>query len=819
MAIKLILDASIPQLEEPGFFQFFSTRKLAEEVDPADANGHYHVFADEPTRTVMLRPQQLDSSWLNTPQQMDSIVRLYDSAHPGEYTLVANPSDVTSQAIFEAPVFGNNANPYIWHVPVGPADSFPGGMMAPGAPPSLVGYSTSADATATDGLVRIPVPIYEPLVSVPFADDTVTPVQVGDTTDGKFIGGSNQRLPANAGLFFRWFHPASMQGFPCTYEFYIGQFKVRIMDVVVEVFRDTSEGGDRTAWKKVGGGPMYSVGDFSSRGVRRASVVGMAPPQTEPDSDRNLLWLPYRRNQILLLSSAGKFLLLQVNGKGKRLADDSDWDIVREDTLLVWVRTPAPGRFQVQRLKYPTGATLNSPTVTLDYTPASPPTITLAEDSDHGSTISATRSQPPSYSLPVNDADDCPAPTTTGTDQRREYGIVLDLASSSDRRWTPFFYGFTVTAPRTYISSLATPADVLDESPGEAVLSVQLTAGMRPGEGRMVAKVNDPSPYDLAPFYYRCAFPIQVDESGTKLFTGITEPTEVSPLKETAAPRSLTFSALDRWKQLADTYLRDQRDWTTYGHIDVVKFVCEQAGVDCTSAEFPAGYVAGTINTVNSALGGTEQTVAQQTKDVEPGWKPRTEDTAASYIQRVAELYSGWAVGFRLDGTFYYLPRDYYTAITATFAANHTGSAPYFYGAPTFTTLEPEANVILVRAGNAQDGQMIASSLWVDWQSIRNPAAVNYLGRWRAEVVTVGGTFTCTQLNWIARKVWEQTRRRRLTVTFDADFVTGLKVGQVCTLGSYGNYRITGFSVELTKTGFHRASYEGELVETGVEVV
>jgi hypothetical protein len=310
---------------------------------------------------------------------------------------------------------------------------------------------------------------------------------------------------------------------------------------------------------------------------------------------------------------------------------------------------------------------------------------------------------------------------------------------------------------------------------------------------------------------------MQLADGATVLFTGLGEPTEVTALKEfTTVPRKLTFSALDRWKQLAQTFLRDQRDWTGYGHIDVVKFVAEQAGVDCTAAEWPTGYVPGTISATNSRLGLVDTaTVAQITKDVEQGWRPRPEDTAATYIQRIAELYSGWMVGFRLNGTFFYLPRDYFTTPTVTFDSTHPATAPFLYGQPTFTTLEPEANVILVQGGSAQDGGLRTSSLWVDWASILNINVVNYLGRWKAEIVQIGGTYTCPQLNWMARRIWEQTRRRKRTVSFDADFVPSLGIGHVCTLAGYGNYRITAYSADLTKTNERRAHYEGELVESG----
>lgn len=810
MALSLVLDAAIPQLSEPGFWRFVSTREVFERGEAADTASQQGLWTDEPTKTLMLRPLQLDPTWLNTRQQADSIIRLSE--------MTVNAADTAAFAIFEQP-YANADNPFIYHNPVGPASLFPAAVMpegiVPGAAPSLVGITPTADATATDSLVRVPNDLWQSANTL-YAKDSAPPlVQVGSTADGKFLVQSKDRLAANQALFFRWFHPQSQLGFPVTYEFYVGQYRLRIKDVAVEVFKDTSQAGDRKSWKKVATALLFSVNDFSPTGT--GNVFTMATPSELLAHDRSLLFLPYRRHQILLLASTGKWAVITVRPIPKRLADDSDWDITREDTVLVWVQTPASGRFQIQKVKYPSGTiTVKTPTTVIDYTPSVAPTITLTKDSDHGSTLTSTRSQPPSYTLPVNDADDCPPAQTTANDQRREYGVTLAFTASSDKRWTPFFYGYQITADRAFISSLATPTTVADSGTGKRLVSATLTAGLGPGEGRMTAEVIDPDPYDLSTYYYRSSYPIQVKDGATTVFTGVTEPTELTPIKGHAtAPRRLTIPALDRWKHLSDTYLRDQRDWTTFGHIDVVKFVTEQAGVDCTSAEFPAGYTPGTINAVNSALGGTELTTSQAAKDIKPGWQPKDDDTAASYVKRVAEIYSGWYVGFRLDGTFFYLPRTYFTTPTVPFAAAHSGSSPYIYGNPTFTTVEPEANVILVKAGDTKDGGIRYSSLWVDWASIRNPLVVNYLGRWRAEVVQVGGAFSCAQLNWIARTIWDQTRRRRITVSFEADFVPSLGIGHVCTLGSYGDYRITGFSVDLTKATHHRAKYEGELVEKG----
>jgi hypothetical protein len=811
MALQLTVDYAVPELVERGFWRRVDTRELADTGNPSDENSTKDVWRDEPTHTIMLRPLQMNPEFLNTEQQLDSIIRLAD--------FNVSATDVANTSIFEQPAFGNTNNPYIYHVPVGPSSAFPAAVNPmPGAPPVFAGVTTPYDTTLVsqtsqyrDLLYSIPAITPDP----PYA----APTLIGSHTDAKFIYESKDRLAANQGLFIRWHQPTAQLGYPATYDLLVGQFCLRFKEVMCEVFLDTSAGGDRTSWRRIARYPLWSVGDVPE-GVQR--LTSMATPNEELAHDRYLLWLPYRRHQVLLQSNLGKWGLLTVRSVAKRLADGSDWDITRSDTLALKVLTPATGRIQIQKLKYASGARkMQSPTVTLDYTPAVAPTITLTKDSDHGSTITSTRTQPPSYTLPVNVSDECPPPTTDpATDQSRTYGVELTLTASSDQRWTPFFYGFELTAARTFATRPTTPFVIGDLTTATPYLQeATISAGLKPGEGRLSsARIVDKSPFNFTPYYYRSYYPLQIASNGVNVFTGISEPNEITPWKDGSA-RQITLSAVDRWKQLTDTTLLDQRDWSTYGHIDVVLFVMQQAGIVTTSAVVPAGYTTGVLNSINTPLGLAEPNVSVQTGEVKAPWKPANEDTAASYIIRIAEIFSGWDVGFYPDGTPFYLPRDYYTTPTTTFFSTTAGGSPRFRNA-TFRTIEPEANVVWVQTGKAADGGVQMSALWVDWASIKNPNAVNYIGHWRTlpEPIEVVGGWTCSQLNFMARAVFMQARRRHLTVEFEADFVPTLKVGHVCTLGSYGNYRIQDYQVDFVKNAWRPATYTAELLEPGFGV-
>lgn len=806
MALTITLDYALPELVERGFWRRFSTREIANKGNPTNDDSHKDVWFDAPTHTVMLKPQQLNPGFLNTELQLDSIIRFDD--------MVFSASDQSNGNIFEQPAFGNTNNPYIHHVPVGPATFFPSAVNPmPGAPPSVTGISTSYDTTDLSLTSQ-----YQNLIhSVPTITPTppyAAPVQIGSSADAKFVVESKARLAANQGLFVRWHQPASQLGYPAVFDFLVGQYCLRCEDLLCEIFLDTSAAGDRTSWRKIARFPLWGASDVPAEGVQQ--LTSMATTTEELAHDRFLLFLPYRRHQILVQSNTGKWGLLTVRPVAKRLADDSDWDITRSDTFALKLLTPAFTRIQVQKLKYPSGARkTQSPTCTLDYTPAVAPTIVITKDSDHGSTITAAQSQPPAYTLPANVADQCPPATTDpATDQSRTYGVELTLTASSDQRWTPFFYGFELSSPRTFGTRPTTPFTISDSHAATYYIQdATLTAGEKPGEGRLsAARVQDRTPFALSPYYYRSYYPVQVVSEGTTVFTGWSEPNEVGPQK-LGSVRDITFSGVDRWKQLSDTFLLDQKDWSGYGHIDVVLFVAQQGGVDTTGAEVPAGYATGVLNSVNSPLNLGEQSIDEASGDMRVAWKPTDKDTAASYIQRVADIYSGWDVGFYPSGQFFYRPREYYTAPEVVFQETTAGGTPSFSSAQ-FRTVECEANVILVKSGS-KEGGVAYSNLWVDWASIRNPAVVNYIGKWRAEVIEVAGSMSCAQLNLAARVIFQQTRRRHLTVEFEATFAPTLKVGHVCTLRSYGNYRITAYSVDFKKSGWRRANYSAELVERG----
>lgn len=804
MALTVSLDYPLRQLDMPGYWREMVSREVSNAGEPwQDSNEWQSLWADPATNTLMLRPLQLDKSFLDSEQQLDSIIRLAD--------MQVNSSDLSNKRVYEAAAFGNSNSPWIFHDPIHPAGWSAGQVVAGVAMPIL---RSLLEGTISSGRSLI----YTNPDTVPSSPPV--PTQIGDVNDGKFLFHTKSRLAANQALYIRFWAIQSQVGFPISYTFYLGQFAVSIRDVMVEVWQDTSPHGDRSAWKKVMVKPLFSFDSFSTTGLKTAWLT-LTKPSEILSHDRALLWIPYRRNQVLIVSSTGAAAVLQVNSKAKRLSDDSDWDITRESELVVWALSPSPGRVQIQRVKYDTvHLKTETPHFTLNYTPASPPTVALSADTDHASTITVTVSQPPAHEIATPNAEDCAAKTTNPSAISKQYGITLDFQGSSDGRWTPFFYRLKVTSPRTFKNSPATPTTVLSTSAGNSawIKSAHIHAGQKPGDGRLTVKLLDSNTFPLANFYFRHTMPIQLLESGTPIFTGITEPSEVIPIRDGSFPRELTFSALDLWVLAVHTFFDQNsgRDYTGTGHMSAIKDVVELCGYD--TATYGMDTPAFTVGN-DTPLGlGSAQPVGQTDKTHRPGWQPDTGEKASNFMGRIAEKFSGWSIGWHANGQFFYHPKDFYTAVSHTFSAVRSGSSPYFYDL-TLRPIQPEANVLAVIGGDDKTGDLRKSAYFIDQAAISNPLAVNYMsGQVRIEIPQLTGSYSCRELNYIARRMFDAARRRHITAEWTGDFIPGIQVGQVVTVGSHGNYRLTEYDADFVHGVWAPTKYVGELVESGIGV-
>lgn len=819
MALTLTLDPPEKVILEPGYHQSIGAGEAIDkgQVDtPADTGVLWRVPG---TGAVMLRPQNTLPNWLNSPDQVASIIR--------HSAMVVSDTDNTNLTVFEEAAFGNPNNFYIYHAPVGAAGTPFAPKPLPGAPPSIVGAPYGGDLSG--GLDTISAEH-----EIPFSTYSAPATTTGSVADGKLICYTSEPLPANQAFYFRWFQPNPKIGYQTRYMFYFGQLVLEVAGSMVYLYTDISPSLDRSSYGRIFAAPMFG-NDFSGS----SSFVGRRLEPTayswignlvDPEGDahdRSLLIIPYFRNRLLLSAFAGNNRAAVYSPRIKLFpvaeasGSDNDWDITSEATVGVWVMSPAPGRFQLQKVRYADGpATLDLPHVSLDYTPAVPPVVAAYGDADHTTSITGTVSEPPVYALRFNDLNGCPPPTTEATDQSLTYGVQLTFTGESTHRWTPFLYGLTFDAPTVLQNTTTTPATVLDTGvPATNIQDGIVSWGEEPGEGRMDLGLWDETPYALSPYYYRCELPVQLALDGVKVFTGLSDMIEVTPLHELLRPRRMKLPATDRWKQLAHYHLRDQNTKTGIGHITTVLNIAEQAGIDTSTAETPP--LTAAYNTPLALWDSDVPRTDEQADLIRGAWRPQPEDTAADFILRIVKLFSGWDVGFRPDGTLFYLPKDYFTAISYRFffsqAAATAALLPnnaHARNVVNLETLEPEANAVVVYGASDANGETLTSSYWVDWASIRNPAVQNYLGRWKPVVIKAPGVFNCPELNRIARVTLDATRRRHRRISFEAPFVSTLKYGQIVEVGTYGNYRLKKCKVEFRRTGWAPAQYEAEYVPT-----
>ena len=820
MALQLTLDFALSIISEPGFHQRFSTRKLVENLDPTTVDGNKSFWVDPISSVIMLYPEQLNQNWLNTSAQANYAYRLTG--------LEVNATDIANGTIYEFAYQQNADNIWIFHGPVSPSASVP-----------IVSLSGQADLDNLADQTEHPLSV----TTFPHAGPPTGPPGPprATTADAKVLCYTKAPLDLNQALYLRWHVGKAAAAFATAYIFFIGQFAVVCGPRTAEVFEDASSDGSRTSWRRLFTTPLFAAAagrQGSPGGV--GGAVGSALPVEEDAHDASLLWIPYMRGRVLMVSHTGRahqFIARGVPELNGETGTKQDFNIVKPATLAVAALTPGPSWFQLQKVKWVDNAiSFRLPTFTISYTPATPLTgANLVDDADafHGTTLThGTPSTPAGYDNRASHAnDDCPPPTTDSSDQTRTYGVTYTLENAADgdgnKVFTPFLYGIDIRVPQVAGTWATSSTTLQDTTAGgtSPIARASIVSSLEPGEGRMDALIHDRptggSPaFALVDKWYRSNYPVKLFDGATNLFVGISEPNLLQPLRlNNDIMRELTITARDLWKWLEDTTLRDQRDWTGTGHITVVKSVVQQAGISVAGADTPSE-----SSSWNSPLGGPRSQIDEITEALRPGWAPRDDppDTAATYIRRIADQFANFAVGFYPDGTFYYLPRNpyLYTTSEATFfksrAAHPTGPC---YEEIEWENVEPEANEVFVTAHHATDGTRLRSTTFRDTASIVNPSVVNFIGRPKTlkEPPVINAAFTCPELNQIARAIWDRVRRRHLKGRFRADYIPDLKVGRLCTLEDQpGLYRVLSYRAEYLRPGFRKARYEIELDESGV---
>lgn len=833
MALSLNLDANGRIVVEPGYRHNFTAAGLA------TANGGAalaplsvrSLWNPPGTGIIQLKPLQMQPDFLNHQAQLDTgcVLRLSD--------YIFNAADLAAKHIYEINI-GTTADPWINHVPVTnvplpiPTTTVVGLPQVPGFPSlqQVADQSETGSTTLWGDNSALPTPVPNALIQV---------------------GESLAIYPQNQGWLFRWWvAPPHLTFHQQIYAFVFGQYCALCRGALLEVYEDTGPFTRRVNWVRRYRESLFAPG--RSDDVNHLNPnwpLGKQLPEDSVGHFASLMVIPVGRQKVLFLAHTGQYLIATVRAHPRRTLDGKEWDILRSDSVEVWALTPQIGQFQIQKIKYPSPAvTLFLPDIIMDYTPLITPAIHMQGDASADSQlVQGGLEFPKNYTFPASPlADDCPPPTNLTTAQQRTFGDRIRFVASTDLRVSPQLYSLEIVADPTFQNNPATQFNVFDTQGAPRVLHVETSLGSNPGDGRLTARVYDvpsqrsPFAFPLAPYQFRSEMPVQLQVDGGFNFSGYTERIEVQMLRHDlvgpgAAPIEMRFRCNDRWLLLESTILREQRDWQGVGHITVVDTIARQCGIDTgplhpdgttlsdgspsmaggSLAEYPAGWDGTLSSSYNTPLG----TPIQNTDNLEgnqlAGWKPQPGDTGASFIRRITDLFSNWLVGFRSDGTLYYLPYTYFTTSTLTFHAQATGGKPVYRRPVEFRTIEPSGNFVQVVSHYQLDQTSNRSGIFVDWASLRNPKVVNYLGRAKWFILQAGGAFSCAQLNRMAYIAFQSARRRRKRVSFNADYVPTLKIGQVFTLEGLGDYRLLEMRAEYIRSGWSIANYVGEAVEKG----
>lgn len=654
MSLSLILDAPTRLMLEPGYRRAFSAAELAGTAMADGTLSRRGLWVPPGGEVVMLKPLQVQTDFLNYSDQQIALsctTRLTD--------FLTNPTDLLGGAIFEL-IVGSPNNIMIGHAPSTTSAVLP--------PPTKLIQGFSLPYTLSDISRQVEIG-----VNTHWEDTNALPDPPANAL--KALATMIFPQPQNQGWLFRWYQPPPQIGLHQTvYAFAFAQYCAVCRGALLEVFEDISPSGDRTQWQLRWKGSLFTPGASVATPNNPTEQLGIFANPEIGGGYQSLLILPYRKQRVLFASPT-QHLVANVRAHPRRTADGTEWDILRAASVDVWALTPAWGIFQVQKLRYNLApAVLDLPEVLMEYTPQFTPAVLSNVDTDDGSSIIPSIHFPKNYTFPTSPlSDDCPAPTNLSSGQQRAYGVQAAFLSSADGKRSPELYNVEIISDPVFMDNPSPATAVGDVSGASRVLHVETSLGSQPGEGRMTARVLDVPGFPLAKYQFRSEMPVQLQADGVPVFTGYTDRIEAQPWRgDPTAPEELRLRCTDRWLLLESTFLREQRDWKGVGHITVVDSIARQCGIDTgdppgANAEYPAGWNTNMASVYDTPLGTPILTTDNEEGNQLLGWKPQPHDTGATFLKRITDFYSNWLVGFRPDGTFYYLPYTYFTASSTMF--------------------------------------------------------------------------------------------------------------------------------------------------------
>ncbi|MBI2297653.1 MAG: hypothetical protein HYU66_01655 [Armatimonadetes bacterium] len=396
----------------------------------------------------------------------------------------------------------------------------------------------------------------------------------------------------------------------------------------------------------------------------------------------------------------------------------------------------------------------------------------------------------------------------SGSDARAALGWSVSFTSTAEQTWFLSHLAFTV--PTTWRSDGAVGTDVLALTAVAAKRLELSREGDLTRERFSAAVLCDHA--DLAA-YVQPNLSVRYAVDGVTLFRGLTDGGSWDVVADTVPPIGLlTLRAEGLWKRF--------RKATWPG-----------------GAAFDGRLLTDCLADVARAAGLTDDEVDIEPWDYTFPTPPSGEPPALVYrpgtsLDRILEDLHDKFYGpchlhyFRLsDGAFVFRAYDPAAAVAATFY--ETVSAAAAAGVPQQVILagsyqevldESEMANVVVVLGQRPDGRPLLARA-VDWGSLRDPTARNYVAEAWPLIVADPGLQTQEAVNYVCRRLFDRHRRPRIQAQWRSVRVDAFPGERVQLAGAnYGTtYILRGISLERTADGdaadpLGRASYAAELV-------
>lgn len=506
-------------------------------------------------------------------------------------------------------------------------------------------------------------------------------------------------------------------------------------------------------WTKVAEGTLFpESADFNLRELK-VSVVYL------------------RRNRLLIVSNLGAALQYREEDARRRSQDEDIFDVAMEAPVRVHVTT---GAYVVAfcPIRFAQSGYLESPTYRLPY--------------------ESTQEAEVLYEWEQRPGTDCSLIYTKGDGKPAEppmkdfrYRVTL----TSDGEESPYFYRCQVEFSPTSAQVTGLNLDASDD-----VTLVEESRSLERSAQRLTLRLRDPQGIYQEAARANAGVAFALDS--VPRFFGYVD----APLAALGHAAYLDLQLRDRWKRVQNTLLTDAELFDGQKHTDVVKKVLRLAGFAQEEIE---------VDDDDYPLPSAEE-------DEAPLWQPAMGESAASFLEHIREEFSGWRLGVHGDGVAYYQPPASGSVVRAfgTITADlGPEDLPVFSMSEALDETQHRNEIWVI--GQRSGGELLVAS-WVDYSSIYDTTAFQYVGERRPLVLIDTSLNTAGDVAWVCRTLADNFGQLRTLAVFEAPFDPTLYPDDLVTVDG-STYRLLSMETVLNagegaagQSG--RTRYEAELL-------